>query len=297
MRPPFLKAGDKIGLIAPSRRVTDENIQLATSVLAQWGFEAVLSLSLLKDEHSYHGATAEQRCRDLQAMLDDPAIRAIICIRGGYGITQFLDAINWEVYKQNPKWMVGFSDITALHLQLFRLGFESIHGIMPIQFSHAEQAEPMQALGQLLIGNMPPLTWETDASSLHGSARGHLVGGNLSMIVDSLATSSELHTFGQLLFLEEVDEPLYKIDRMLTQLKRARKLDKVTGLVVGQFTGISDGTLPYGQRVEEIIKHKIDRPIPIAFGCPSGHAAPNFSWIHGAQAELSVGNKSKITYV
>jgi len=297
MRPPFLKARDKVGLVAPGRKITPEVIQRAQDIFKSWDLSLELSPSLLRNEHSYHGALAPQRKDDFQNFLDDAEIKAVICARGGYGTTQFLDNLQWDKFNSHPKWVVGFSDITALHLQLHRLGIESIHGIMPIQFDGAGQGDSIVLLKKLLFGEVSPLVWTVHSENKEGIAQGRLVGGNLSMVVDSLATSSELHAFGQVLFLEEIDEPLYKIDRMMTQLKRAKKLDKIKGLVLGHFTDITDTSLPYGKSVVEIMASKIKHPIPIAFGCPSGHAAPNHPWIHGALIALTVDKSgSKIEY-
>jgi muramoyltetrapeptide carboxypeptidase len=292
-----MKAGDKVGLVAPGRKITPEVIQRAQDIFQSWDLNLDLSPSLLRSEHSYHGALAPQRKDDFQNFLDDAKIKAVISARGGYGTTQFLDGLQWDEFKKNPKWVVGFSDVTALHLQLHRLGIESIHGIMPIQFDSAGQADSILLLKKLLFGEVSPMAWTVHPDNREGIAQGRLVGGNLSMVVDSLATSSELHPFGQVLFLEEVDEPLYKIDRMMTQLKRAKKLDKIKGLILGHFTDITDTSLPYGKNVVEIVTSKIEHPIPIAFGCPSGHAAPNHPWIHGASIALIVDKSgSKIEY-
>lgn len=298
MRPSFLKVGDKVGLVAPGRKITPEIIQRSQEIFSAWGLQVVLSSSLTRIEHSYHGAGADSRRKDFQNLLDDPEIRAVICARGGYGTTQFLDDLRWDGFKSNPKWVVGFSDVTALHLQLHRIGVESIHGIMPIQFDGEGQQKSILQLKELLFGKTVPLEWSYQPENKLGRTQGRLVGGNLSMVVDSLATSNELHTFGNVLFLEEVDEPLYKLDRMLTQLKRAKKLDKIKGLILGHFTDITDTSLPYGKKVTEIILDKIGPSIPVAFGCPSGHAAPNHSWIHGAAVTLTVETSgSRIEYV
>lgn len=297
MRPPYLKPGDCIGLVAPGRKISDEVVQKASEVFRSWGLQVVNSPALSNTTHAYHGASTEERAHDFQSMLDDDEIKAIICARGGYGTSQFLDLLNWEKFKLNPKWIVGFSDITALHLQIQRLAIESLHSLMPIQFLNDQQLPAQERLKEMLFGNITPLVWNAHPANRVGECEGQLIGGNLSLVVDSLATTNEAHTFGKILFIEEVDEPFYKVDRLLTQLKRAKKLDKIKGLVVGYFTGIRDTDISYGQSVEQIILSKINPAVPVAFGCPSGHEAPNFPWIHGAQATLQISDReAKLSY-
>lgn len=288
MRPNFLHPGDTIGLITTARRITPDVAERAEAMLTSWGLNVRKTESLTSSEHSYHGASVETRARDLQTLLDDPQVKAVMCARGGYGSSQILDMVKWDEFKKNPKWIVGFSDVTALHLQAYRLGVESIHSLMPLQFKDEKQKPAYYRLKKILFGDVVPLSWSTGAGSRTGESTGALVGGNLSLITDALATTNELHTFGTILFLEEVDEPFYKVDKMLTHLKRAKKLDKIKGLVVGYFTDIKDTDIPYGETVEEIILSKIPTTIPVAFGCPSGHQAPNMPWIHGAQVKLHV---------
>jgi muramoyltetrapeptide carboxypeptidase len=291
MRPPHLNAGDFVGLVAPGRKISGEVVQKAERVFQSWNLSFVKTPGLISEQHSYHGASSDERARDFQGLLDNPEIKAIVCARGGYGTSQFIDQLNWDKFKQNPKWIVGFSDITALHLQIHRLGIESIHCLMPIQFENENQQPAQNRLKDILFGDYAPLIWQHREENRNGECNGQLIGGNLSLVVDSLATSNEIHTFGQILFIEEVDEPFYKVDRMMNQLKRAKKLDKIKGLIVGYCTDIKDTDLSYGHLVEEIILSKINASIPVAFGCPSGHEAPNFPWIHGAKISLRVGKE------
>lgn len=297
MKPPFLQTGDTVALLAPGKKVTTDTVAKAQRWIENCGWKVRVAHSVYSTAHSYHSGHNAERLSELQMFLDDPEIKAIICLRGGYGTTPLLDQLKWDGMKAAPKWIVGFSDITALHLQLHRLNTESIHGIMPIQFEEEGQAAAMSHLQRLLAGQENTWQWKTGMNSRAGEATGQLVGGNLSLIADSLATSNELHTFGKILFVEEVDEPLYKIDRMFTQLKRAKKLDKIVGLVAGHFTAVTDAA-QFGETLEQIVLSKVNTPIPVAFGCPSGHAAPNFSWIHGAPVRLRVADDTcTITYL
>ncbi len=296
MRPPYLQPGDTVGLLAPGKKVTTDTVAIARQWLESCGWKVRVAHSVYSATHSYHSGLGAERLADMQLFLDDPEVKAIICLRGGYGATPLLDQLKWEGMKAAPKWIVGFSDVTALHLQLHRLNIESIHGIMPIQFNEDGQAAAIHHLQGLLCGKETPLSWKSGDNSKEGDVVGEIIGGNLSLIVDSLATSSELHTFGKVLFVEEVDEPLYKIDRMFTQLKRAKKLEKIAGLVIGHFTSVSD-VAQFGETLEQIVLSKLNPNIPVAFGCPSGHALPNFSWIHGAKVSLIVSKeRSEIIY-
>ena len=297
MRPRFLQPGDKIALVAPGKRASEAQLQLAKNVVQNWGFVPVHSSELSVHEHLYHGALAPARKQALQAWLNDKTVRAILCLRGGYGTTQFLDELTWPSFLADPKWIVGFSDITALHLQLANMGVESVHSCMPIQWDDAAQEPAIARLHQLLVGNWAPLAWTSDIASRPGTAEGIALGGNLSLLADSLATNNELDSTGSILFIEEVDEPMYRIDRMLTQLKRAGKLDQITGLVSGFFTNTQTASAPYGQELAEVVLSKISASIPVAFGCPFGHNAPNHPWVSGAKIKLSVAaGQSTIEY-
>jgi muramoyltetrapeptide carboxypeptidase len=288
MRPRFLQHGDQVALVAPGKRITDAIVHRAQIVVRQWGFVPVASDELSAEAHLYHGTPAAVRKQALQAWLNDKNIRAILCLRGGYGTTQFLDDLAWSSFLQDPKWIIGFSDITALHLQLSRLGVESLHASMPIQWDDNQQATAITRLHDLLIGRWQPLAWGPQAPNRPGSAEGVALGGNLSLLTDSLATGNEVELGGKILFIEEVDEPLYRIDRMLTQLKRAGKLSQLAGVVVGYFTNTQTASAPYGQELSEVVLAKVPTNIPVSFGCPFGHDAPNEPWVSGARVKLRV---------
>lgn len=284
-----MQRGNKVGIVATARRVTEDQMRPAIAMLQQWGVEVVLSPQLFQDGHSYLAGNDERRVAGLQQFLDDPETSAIICARGGYGTTRIIDDLDFTEFKKHPKWIVGFSDVTALHLKLAALGFESIHGTMPILFAREDSASSVDYLKQMLFGSEPELQGFPSKANRNGKATGKLIGGNLSLLTDSLGTPYQVETAGKILILEEVDEYLYKIDRMLVQLKRAGKLSHLAGLVLGHFTDIKDTELSFGETVEQIISfHVREFAYPVAFNFPIGHENPNLPWIQGREALLDV---------
>jgi muramoyltetrapeptide carboxypeptidase len=293
--PKPLKPGDTIGIVATARRVTEENILPAVRQITQWGLKVKLSPYLYSNSHSYLAGTDKERSAAIQQFLDDPELAAIICARGGYGTTRIIDDIDFKEFKKHPKWIVGFSDITALHLMLSSLGFESIHGTMPILFSRDDSSDSVRQLHQALFGEPLEINAPPHSNNRNGIGQGKLVGGNLSLLIDSLGTRHQPETRGGILILEEVDEYLYKIDRMMVQLKRAGILSGLAGLIGGHFTDIKDTELNFGESVEEIIRqHTKEYSYPVAFQFPTGHENPNFSWIEGREALLEVSPSGSI---
>lgn len=288
-RPDFLKRGDSVALVAPGRKIKSELIEYAADILRSWGLDVVLSTNLFSNKHNYLAGTDEQRAADFQTALNDPSIRAIICVRGGYGSTRIIDQLDFSAFQQNPKWIVGFSDITAFHLKLFNLGIESIHATMPVLFSKADSVTSVESLKKNLFGTSTILEASAHSMNRIGGAAAQVVGGNLSLIIDSIGTSCEPDTNKKILIVEEIEEYFYKIDRMFTQLKRAGKLQNLAGLVVGHFTDIQDSELGFGETVEQIIMNAVKEfDFPVAFGFPTGHENPNIAWRSGAIATLEV---------
>jgi muramoyltetrapeptide carboxypeptidase len=285
--PDLLKRGDKIGILAPARKTDRADIDFAAQVFSGWGLKVDLSEHLFSARHSYLSGTDDERLSDLQAMLDDPSIKAIICARGGYGSTRILDRIDFSSLKKHPKWIVGFSDITALHLALVRQGIVSVHGTMPVLFSKADSAPSVESLQRLLLDGYCHIETQPDSSNRTGMGNGIVIGGNLSLLVDSLGTRSEPDTQGKILVLEEIDEYFYKIDRMITQLGRAGKLENLSGLIIGHMTDIKDSQLSFGEQVRDIIYNAVKTyAYPVVFSFPSGHENPNLAWFHGGSASL-----------
>lgn len=294
----FLSKGDLIGITAPAGKIKSERLTTAVSVLESWGLRIELGKHIFSEAHGYFSGTDQERSQDFQNMLDDPKIKAIICARGGYGTTRFIDQLDFTSFLKFPKWIVGFSDITALHLRLHQLGFESIHSVMPIQFPKPEHKESIESLGKTLFGETVQLEAKASESNRLGSATGQVIGGNLTLLIDSLGTAMAIDTTGKILIIEEVGEYKYKLDRMFTHLKRANKLSQLAGLIIGHMTDINDAEGSFGQTVEEIILDKVKEfNYPVAFNFPIGHEAPNLAWRHGATGTLNVSNDiSRLTF-
>ena len=291
IRPSSLKSGDTVGIVAPGRKVDHRDIGAAIKTFASWGAEIKIAPNLFSEDHSYLSANDSKRGDDLQLMLDDETVKAIICARGGYGTTRIIEKLDYSRFIKAPKWVVGFSDITALHLKIFQMGIESIHGIMPILFDRQEYASSIASLQEILFAQDILISAGPSEYNKPGVATGRVLGGNLSLIVDSLGTPSEVETVSNILIVEEIDEHLYKVDRMFTQLERAGKLNQLAGMVVGHMTMLKDGDLKFGETVEQIILSKVRKyGYPVGFNFPIGHDAPNLAWTHGSLMSLMVNN-------
>jgi muramoyltetrapeptide carboxypeptidase len=286
--PPRLAPGCRVGVLAPARKVDAVELHEGLAAFAPWKIRWQLAPSLQSTEHTYLSGTDAERCADLQHFLDDPNLDAILCARGGYGTTRIVDQLDFTAFRQSPKWIIGFSDVTALHLRLQREQVASIHGAVAIQVRRAEHEPSLQSLMRCLLEGVFELQAPSNSRNRAGTVRAPLVGGNLSLVADSLGTPTEINTEGKILLLEEVDEYHYKIDRMLVQLQRAGKLRHLAGLAIGHLTDMKETALPFGDLHELINSHVAPYGYPVAFGLPFGHAAPNHSWIVGAEAELRV---------
>jgi len=292
IRPPYLKPGDRIGIVATARKVNLEDLHTARSVFEEWGLIVVLSPYLFSTKHEYLAGEDVERLAGIQQMVNDPSIKAIVSARGGYGTTRILDQIDFTEFHKHPKWIVGFSDITALHLKMLAMGVQSVHGTMPILFGKHDSKESVESLKKALFGSAITIKAKQNSRNKPGIGEGRLIGGNLSLLVDALGSRNDPDTKNRILVLEEIDEYLYKVDRMIVQLKRAGKLDHLAGMVVGHFTDIKDSDLTFGESVEDIIRyHTRDAHFPIGFNFPVGHENPNIAWIEGATARLVVGEE------
>lgn len=291
IQPPWLQIGDTIGIVAPGRKLEAPYLLKAREFIENQGYLVEFGSSVFSNNHSYLSAQDKDRLADLQEMVNNPSIKAILCARGGYGTTRILDQVDLTKLDKNPKWICGFSDITALHLKLNLAGIQSIHCTMPILFSNEESKISIESLFNLLAGKNVLIEAPLNSYNRLGECNGELIGGNLSILVDSLGTSTEIETTNKILVLEEIDEPAYKIDRMMVHLKRSGKLDNLAGLVVGHMTNISEGELPFGESVYQIILNHIKDSHPVAFHFPIGHENPNFAWIVGKLATLNVTTK------
>jgi len=284
-----LKAGNKIAIVALARKVNLIDIQWAIQTFDNWGLQVVLGETITATYNIFAGTDAE-RAADLQTMLDNPEIKAVISARGGYGTTRMLDLVDFSRFKENPKWVIGFSDITALLCHIQTLEIESIHAIMPALFSKIGTEDAIESLRRVLFGE--PVFYPLIAPhplNRNGLGTGQLVGGNVSLLVTIIGTSSDVDYTGKILFIEEVEEYLYSLDRMLVQLKRAGKLALLTGLVVGHMTDMQDNPVPFGRTAYEIIAdHTQAYAFPICYGFPTGHEPHNLALVCGREVQLSV---------
>ncbi len=294
IRPPYLRAGDRVGVLALASQVSYDALFEGLRMLREdWQLEVVEGATLRTSYHQFAG-TDEERRDDFQRMLDDPSIKAIFSARGGYGSSKLIDGLSFRKFKKYPKWIVGFSDITALHCHLHRLAFESLHATMPKLFGQEGAFNAVETLRKALWGE--PLQYEIVAHPLNrlGRATGQVVGGNLCLLAHLMGSRSELDTRDKVLFIEDVEETYYNLDRMMVQLRRARKLDQLAGLIVGQFTEMKDNdTIKFGKNANEIIAESVvEYDYPVCFDFPIGHVPDNRAMIVGQEAQLSVTAES-----
>ncbi|MEO8772866.1 MAG: LD-carboxypeptidase, partial [Gelidibacter sp.] len=275
VRPPYLKAGDTVAIVAPSGVLKNRNaeIQSAQALLSSWGLHSVLGENLFAESNHFAG-TDEQRCADVQKAMDDPTISAIWSARGGYGTVRILDQLDYTKFKKKPKWVIGYSDITAWHNQLHNEGFESIHAVMAAGITADLKGveESVATFKDAIFGKSLTYTLEGSTYNKVGNASGELVGGNLTMLHTMLGSKSSIDVSGKILFIEEIGEHLYHIDRMLQSLKRAGYFDNCKGVIVGDFSKMRVNTTPWGSNVEQLILDALsDYDFPIAFKMPAGH--------------------------
>jgi len=292
--PKSLKEGDKIGMVAPARKIHISEIKSAVKVFERWGLEVVLAKNLFAQDRQFAGSD-EQRAEDLQQMLDDETIKAIVCARGGYGTIRILPLLDFSKFMKSPKWVVGYSDITALHVFINQsLGVKSVHGIMPLNFpANGSENEAIKSLKKALWGETSIYTFEMHPFNKKGNISGEFVGGNLSVLYSIAGTKYDINTDWKILFLEDLDEYLYHIDRMMMNLKFSGKLEKLRGLVVGGMTGMNDNAIPFGKTAYEIIRDTVkEYNYPVFFGFPAGHIENNLSIIMGGAVEISSDESS-----
>jgi len=284
--PPFLQAGDRVGVVATAKKVNVENTNRGIEILESWGLHVEKGPNLYAS-HGVLAGTDAQRAGDLQAMINDAGIKAIFMVRGGYGSTRIIDDIDFSSLKTYPKWICGFSDITAFHIHLFNLDFACLHGPMP-SFFYAITQDSLRWYRDYIFGIGDSIIIQGQLQNIPGKAKGKLVGGNLSIICHTMGTPSQIKTEGNILFIEDIGEQLYHLDRMLVQLKRAGLLQGLTGLIIGQFTDMKDDD-PFGKDVTGIILDHVGKyHYPICFDFPVGHSTQNFALPIGVAAELHV---------
>ena len=293
--PPYLKKGDTIAIVATARKNIEDNLQPAIGWLKNWGLEVVSGNTIGLDRNQLAG-TDEERAADFQTQLDNPNIKAIWCVRGGYGTVRIIDLLDFTKFKQHPKWIVGFSDVTVFHSHLNTMGFQSIHGIMPVSVKATEEAK--ESLRKAMFGEHLEYTVPCENMNRLGTAKGELVGGNLSILYSLFGSVSAIDCTDKILFIEDLDEYLYHIDRMMMNLKRNGCLDSLKGIIVGGMTKMNDNEIPWGKNALEIIDD-ITRiyNIPIIYNFPAGHMADNHALIFGRQVTMDVSDlQSKVVF-
>lgn len=296
IQPPYLKAGDTVAIVAPSGilKSREGEVQQAVALLKSWGLHAVVGKHVFNQADHFAG-TDEERCADLQNAMDDPKISAIWCARGGYGTVRILDKLDYTEFRKNPKWVIGYSDITALHNQLHNKGFQSLHALMCVSLTKdiSEIKETVATFKSAIYGKPENYTLKGSKYNRVGETSGELVGGNLTMLHTMLGSETSIDTSGKILFIEEIGEYKYHIDRMLQSLKRAGYFDNLKGLVVGDMSKLRKNTTLWGTSVEQLILDALaDYDFPIAFNVPAGHEKDNRALVLGRVVDLKVAKNS-----
>lgn len=285
--PPYLTKGDTVGILATARKVDMEPIQPAIDLLKSWGLHVVVGKTVGMDNNQLAGADW-QRATDLQQMLDNPSIKAVWAAKGGYGTVRIIDRINFTKFKQKPKWLIGFSDFTVLHSHINNLNIATVHGIVAISIPRATP-EAVESFRKSLFGGEITYTIPPHAFNKAGKAHAEVIGGNLSVLYSIMGSPSEADPAGKIIFIEDLDEYLYHIDRMMMNLKRNDYFKNVKGIIIGGMTKMRDNDIPWGHDALQIIQDITkDYNIPICFNFPAGHIQDNRALILGQQATLEV---------
>jgi len=289
--PKLLQKGDRVAIVSPASPPSSDQWKKGIEVLESWGLEVVRSDNYLAKHFGLAG-TDTQRCSDMQQMLSDPTIKAIFPLRGGYGSSRFIDQLNFDLYQQNPKWIVGFSDITALLCHSDALQIASVHGPMPNNFCQKGGEDALNALQKLLFHGLTAIDVPTHPLNRSGETEAEIIGGNLSLLAHLIGSESFPNPIGKILFIEEVGERLYHVDRMLVQLKRAGYFSQLNGLIIGGFTDCTEAKLEIGKTVAELVlEHCAGGDFPICFDFPAGHIPNNFPLPFGTKIKFLVNSE------
>ena len=286
--PPKLKSYDKVIILAPARKVNKNELNAAVELLRSWNLVPLFSENLMEENGVFAGDKTSRR-NDFQWALDHPKAKAIWCFRGGYGTTQILQGLNPSYFIDNPKWIIGYSDITNLHcFSNIILNTASIHTTMPINVPD-NTSESMKSLSDFLFEGSLQYEWEENENNKHGQVKGKIVGGNLSVLCATLGTNYQPDFEGNILFIEDINEYYYAIDRLLWQLKFAGVFHHIGGLILGHFTKIKDNKIPFGLSLEEMVLEKIQEfDFPVAFNFPGGHENENWTLPFGVDMDFTV---------
>ncbi|MBT8317883.1 MAG: LD-carboxypeptidase [Lutibacter sp.] len=294
IRPDYLKVGDTIAIVAPAGILKDQQpIEEAVKLVESWGLQVILGKRLFGNNFHFSG-TDNERIQDFQTALDSKNVKAIWCGRGGYGTVRIIDGLDFTEFKKNPKWIIGYSDITVLHSHIHNLGYETLHAMMPVNMNIEEKKriKTVKTFKKALFGKS--LSYKIKESSFNkvGEAKGQLVGGNLSILQSLLGSVSSIDTNQKILFFEDVGEYLYHIDRMVYALKRSDYFKNCSGIIIGDMTNVKKNTTPFGQTVEKIVLEATkEYNFPILFGFPAGHDDVNKAIFLGREIEMKVGKK------
>jgi muramoyltetrapeptide carboxypeptidase len=298
IQPPFLKAGDTVAIVAPAGILKNRTQELrdAVSLLKKWELNAVVGKNVFNNGGHFAG-TDQERCEDFQSALDNPNIKAIWSARGGYGSVRVLDLLDYTKFKNSPKWIIGYSDITAFHNQMNVLGFQSLHAIMCTSVTDElkENPESVITFKKALFGENLSYTLEASNYNKLGQTKGQLVGGNLAILTSMLGSKTSLETKDKIIFIEEIGEYAYSIDRMLQSLKRAGYFKNCAGLIIGDMSKVKKNTTKFGKPVQQIILDVVSEyNFPVAFNMKSGHESDNRALIFGAEVKLLVSRSQSI---
>jgi muramoyltetrapeptide carboxypeptidase len=297
--PPFLKRGDEVAIIAPSFCIDANILASAVTFLDKWGFKARLG-NHASGQHGPFSGTDSQRLSDIQEAIDNPSIKAVLCARGGYGLSRIIDRIDFSPLTKSPKWFAGFSDITVLHMWLSEVcGIISIHGEMPLNYDDPEKSRAtFTTLKYSLFGNLGPISWKGEFFRTK-DVSGEVTGGNLSLLWGLTGTRAEVRTDGKILFLEDVGEYYYHIDRMLTSLRLAGKLANLAALVIGGMNKMNEIRIPWGRTIEETVYDIVkDYDYPVLSGFPAGHVPDNRAFYIGRNATIKIeGKKATLSHL
>jgi muramoyltetrapeptide carboxypeptidase len=295
--PPYLQKGDRVAIVCPAKKLP-KPMDDAVALLQSWGLEVVLGQTVNAEHHQFAG-NDQLRAQDLQHYINDDTIKAIFAARGGYGTVRIIDLVDFSRLNIHPKWIIGFSDITVLHAHLFQ-NFDlcTVHGQMPINIPDGTAAS-VETLRKALFGETVTYSIAPQPLNRFGSAKGTLIGGNLAILQSVAGSVSDYNYDGKILFIEDVGEYLYSIDRMMYMLKRAGKLANLAGLIVGGFTDVKDNDIPFGQTAYEVIKALVEEyDYPVCFDFPAGHVADNWAMVFGREVSLIINETgSTITYL
>lgn len=291
--PEFLKKGDTVGITATARKIDLENLAPAIQLLESWGLKVVIGRTIGKEENQLAGPDW-LRATDFQEMLDNPNIKAIWGAKGGYGTVRIIDKIDFTNFKKKPKWVVGFSDMTILHSHINNMGIGTLHAMMALSTKTAAP-ESSESLRKALFGEKLEYRVPCHNFNREGKAEGELVGGNLSVLFSLMGSKSEINYNGKILFIEDLDEYLYHIDRMMMNLKRNGYFDGLKGMVIGGMTSMNDNEIPWGKDALEIIQDVTKGfSFPVVYNFPAGHMKDNRALILGKKVSLEVNDKESI---